>query len=147
MPCPPCLSLQIKNRLKDENVSLSLPSQRVDRFDDDVANIIGGAKKGSLTFAPEAGECPPPPPAHCGQPAAVQLLSCCCCRRPAPAGGQSHAASGSRQADRRLVTWAFLPPTGCCWLARLCMCMRDTVDAMACRHAAHAGHHQQGFDQ
>ena len=45
---------EIKNRLKDENVTLSLPSQRIDRFDDSVANILGGAGKG-LTLAPEAG--------------------------------------------------------------------------------------------
>lgn len=47
---------QIKNRLKDYNVSLSLPSQRVDRFDDDIANVVSsGRKRSSLTFAPEAG--------------------------------------------------------------------------------------------
>jgi radical SAM superfamily enzyme YgiQ (UPF0313 family) len=27
----------------------------VDRFDEDIANIIGGTRKGGLTFAPEAG--------------------------------------------------------------------------------------------
>ncbi len=51
----PAVGLEIKNRLKDENISLSLPSQRVDRFDEDIANIIGGTRKGGLTFAPEAG--------------------------------------------------------------------------------------------
>ncbi|GAB4132142.1 MAG: TIGR03960 family B12-binding radical SAM protein [Cyanobacteria bacterium J069] len=51
----PAVGLEIKNRLKDENISLSLPSQRVDRFDENIANIIGGTRKGSLTFAPEAG--------------------------------------------------------------------------------------------
>jgi radical SAM family uncharacterized protein/radical SAM-linked protein len=51
----PAVGLEIKNRLKDENISLSLPSQRVDRFDEDIANIIGGVRKGGLTFAPEAG--------------------------------------------------------------------------------------------
>eukprot|EP00899_Mesostigma_viride_P027003 jgi/Mesvir1/7488/Mv19249-RA.1 len=51
----PSVGLEIKNRLKGENISLSLPSQRVDRFDDSIANILGGRKKGSLTFAPEAG--------------------------------------------------------------------------------------------
>jgi radical SAM family uncharacterized protein/radical SAM-linked protein len=51
----PAVGLEIKNRLKDENISLSLPSQRVDRFDEDIANIIGGTRQGSLTFAPEAG--------------------------------------------------------------------------------------------
>ncbi len=52
----PAVGLEIKNRLKDKNVSLSLPSQRVDRFDENIANIIGsGTRKSSLTFAPEAG--------------------------------------------------------------------------------------------
>lgn len=37
-------------------MELSLPSQRVDRFDDDIANIVSsGEARGSLTFAPEAG--------------------------------------------------------------------------------------------
>ena len=51
----PAVGMEIKNRLKDENISLSLPSQRVDRFNDDIANIIGGTRKSGLTFAPEAG--------------------------------------------------------------------------------------------
>jgi radical SAM family uncharacterized protein/radical SAM-linked protein len=51
----PAVGLEIKNRLKGENISLSLPSQRVDRFDEDIANIIGGTRQGGLTFAPEAG--------------------------------------------------------------------------------------------
>ena len=52
----PSVGIQIKNRLKNENVSLSLPSQRVDRFDDDIANIISNSgKRSGLTFAPEAG--------------------------------------------------------------------------------------------
>ncbi|MGK7945543.1 MAG: TIGR03960 family B12-binding radical SAM protein [Microcystaceae cyanobacterium] len=51
----PAVGLEIKNRLKNENISLSLPSQRVDRFDENIANIIGGTRKSSLTFAPEAG--------------------------------------------------------------------------------------------
>mgnify|MGYP002395743233 CR=1 FL=1 len=51
----PAVGMEIKNRLKDENISLSLPSQRVDRFDDNIANIIGGTRQSSLTFAPEAG--------------------------------------------------------------------------------------------
>ncbi|MFM7614414.1 MAG: B12-binding domain-containing radical SAM protein, partial [Synechococcales cyanobacterium] len=33
----PALGMEIKNRLKDANVSLSLPSQRVDRFDENIA--------------------------------------------------------------------------------------------------------------
>lgn len=51
----PAVGMEIKNRLKNENISLSLPSQRVDRFDENIANIIGGTRQTSLTFAPEAG--------------------------------------------------------------------------------------------
>ncbi len=51
----PAVGMEIKNRLKDENISLALPSQRVDRFDENIAHIIGGTRKGGLTFAPEAG--------------------------------------------------------------------------------------------
>ncbi|OKH17850.1 TIGR03960 family B12-binding radical SAM protein [[Limnothrix rosea] IAM M-220] len=51
----PAVGIEIRNRLKDENVSLSLPSQRVDRFDENIANVVGGTRKAGLTFAPEAG--------------------------------------------------------------------------------------------
>lgn len=52
----PAVGIEIKNRLQGENVSLSLPSQRVDRFDDDIAHIISNSgKRSGLTFAPEAG--------------------------------------------------------------------------------------------
>ncbi|MBW4666211.1 MAG: TIGR03960 family B12-binding radical SAM protein [Cyanomargarita calcarea GSE-NOS-MK-12-04C] len=51
----PAVGIEIKNRLKDSNISLALPSQRVDRFDQNIANILGGARQGGLTFAPEAG--------------------------------------------------------------------------------------------
>ncbi|MEO1208116.1 MAG: TIGR03960 family B12-binding radical SAM protein [Cyanobacteria bacterium J06638_20] len=51
----PAVGMEVKNRLRGENISLSLPSQRVDRFDENIANIIGGTRQGSLTFAPEAG--------------------------------------------------------------------------------------------
>ncbi|HIK38536.1 MAG: TIGR03960 family B12-binding radical SAM protein [Geminocystis sp.] len=51
----PAVGIEIKNRLKDENISLSLPSQRVDRFDKNIARIVGGTRKTGLTFAPEAG--------------------------------------------------------------------------------------------
>ena len=51
----PAVGLEVKNRLKDENICLSLPSQRVDRFDENIANIIGGTRQSGLTFAPEAG--------------------------------------------------------------------------------------------
>ena len=51
----PAVGMEIKNRLKDENITLSLPSQRVDRFDEDISNILGGTRQSGLTFAPEAG--------------------------------------------------------------------------------------------
>ncbi|NJL01997.1 MAG: TIGR03960 family B12-binding radical SAM protein [Spirulinaceae cyanobacterium SM2_1_0] len=51
----PAVGMEVKNRLKDENIALSLPSQRVDRFDENIANIIGGTRQTGLTFAPEAG--------------------------------------------------------------------------------------------
>ncbi|MEM9275827.1 MAG: TIGR03960 family B12-binding radical SAM protein [Cyanobacteria bacterium P01_F01_bin.143] len=51
----PAVGMEIKNRLKGENISLSLPSQRVDMFDENIANIIGGTRRSGLTFAPEAG--------------------------------------------------------------------------------------------
>ncbi|PNW78808.1 hypothetical protein CHLRE_09g390801v5 [Chlamydomonas reinhardtii] len=53
----PSVGLAIKNRMQEEGVVLSLPSQRVDRFDDNIANIIGSGqgRKSGLTFAPEAG--------------------------------------------------------------------------------------------
>ncbi|MBL1179179.1 TIGR03960 family B12-binding radical SAM protein [Pantanalinema sp. GBBB05] len=51
----PAVGMEIKNRLKHENVTLSLPSQRVDRFDENIANILGGNRPTGITFAPEAG--------------------------------------------------------------------------------------------
>ncbi len=39
----------------DEKVRLSLPSMRVDSFSHNIMNQIPGLKKGSFTFAPEAG--------------------------------------------------------------------------------------------
>ncbi len=51
----PAVGVEIKNRLKDENINLSLPSQRVDRFDENIAHIVGGLRQTGLTFAPEAG--------------------------------------------------------------------------------------------
>ncbi|AFY72831.1 radical SAM-linked protein/radical SAM family uncharacterized protein [Synechococcus sp. PCC 7502] len=53
----PSVGMEIKNRLKNQHISLSLPSQRVDRFDQNIANILkseDGRQQG-LTFAPEAG--------------------------------------------------------------------------------------------
>ncbi len=51
----PAVGVELRNRLADQNATLNLPSQRVDRFDQNIAHIIGGARKGGLTFAPEAG--------------------------------------------------------------------------------------------
>ncbi|MBM5809503.1 MAG: TIGR03960 family B12-binding radical SAM protein, partial [Cyanobacteria bacterium M_surface_9_m1_291] len=51
----PAVGVELRNRLADQNVTLTLPSQRVDRFDANIAHVIGGARKGGLTFAPEAG--------------------------------------------------------------------------------------------
>jgi len=51
----PAVGVEIKNRLRNDNISLSLPSQRVDRFDENIAHVIGGTRQTSLTFAPEAG--------------------------------------------------------------------------------------------
>lgn len=51
----PAVGMEIKNRLKNENINLSLPSQRVDRFDENIANILGANRQGGITFAPEAG--------------------------------------------------------------------------------------------
>ena len=51
----PAVGVEIKNRLHDENISLALPSQRVDRFDENIAHILGGTRQAGLTFAPEAG--------------------------------------------------------------------------------------------
>jgi radical SAM-linked protein len=51
----PAVGVELRNRLQDHNVSLALPSQRIDRFDSNIAHILGGTKQGSLTFAPEAG--------------------------------------------------------------------------------------------
>ncbi len=51
----PAVGVELKNKLANHNVSLQLPSQRVDRFTDDIAHILGGSRKSGLTFAPEAG--------------------------------------------------------------------------------------------
>ena len=51
----PAVGVELRNRLADRNVTLQLPSQRVDRFDEDIAHILGGARQAGLTFAPEAG--------------------------------------------------------------------------------------------
>ena len=51
----PAVGVELRNRLANQNVTLQLPSQRVDRFDDDIAHILGGTRQAGLTFAPEAG--------------------------------------------------------------------------------------------
>ena len=51
----PAVGVELRNRLADQNVTLQLPSQRVDRFDADIAHILGGTRQAGLTFAPEAG--------------------------------------------------------------------------------------------
>lgn len=51
----PSVGLQLKNELQEHNISLSLGSQRVDRFDENIARVAGGLRKSGLTFAPEAG--------------------------------------------------------------------------------------------
>ncbi len=51
----PAVGVELRNRLAKQNISLQLPSQRIDRFDDNIAHILGGSRKAGLTFAPEAG--------------------------------------------------------------------------------------------
>ena len=51
----PAVGVELRNRLAEHNVTLTLPSQRVDRFDTDIAHILGGTRRAGLTFAPEAG--------------------------------------------------------------------------------------------
>ncbi|MGA1304603.1 MAG: TIGR03960 family B12-binding radical SAM protein [Cyanobium sp.] len=51
----PAVGVELRNRLAEHNISLTLPSQRVDRFDGHIAHILGGTRKAGLTFAPEAG--------------------------------------------------------------------------------------------
>ena len=49
------LALDLMNTCKERNVSLSLPSLRLDSFSFKVLEEIQGYKKSGLTFAPEAG--------------------------------------------------------------------------------------------
>ncbi len=51
----PAVGVELRNRLAEKNITLQLPSQRVDRFDENIAHILGGSRKAGLTFAPEAG--------------------------------------------------------------------------------------------
>ena len=49
------LALDLMGMCKERNVSLSLPSLRLDSFSFKVLEEIQGYKKSGLTFAPEAG--------------------------------------------------------------------------------------------
>lgn len=49
------LAMELIDYCKKENVSLSLPSLRIDKFAFDVLNRIQEYKKSGLTYAPEAG--------------------------------------------------------------------------------------------
>lgn len=49
------LLTDLTNWSKDENVSISLPSLRVDGFSDEILSKIKTVRKSGLTFAPEAG--------------------------------------------------------------------------------------------
>ncbi len=51
----PSVGIELRNRLAEKNISLQLPSQRIDQFDENIAHILGGNRKSGLTFAPEAG--------------------------------------------------------------------------------------------
>jgi radical SAM family uncharacterized protein/radical SAM-linked protein len=53
----PAVGVELKNRLHNQHITLSLPSQRVDRFDPHIAHMLrsGDGRQQSLTFAPEAG--------------------------------------------------------------------------------------------
>lgn len=49
------LVMEVSKALKTKNASLSLPSQRADRFTLEVAEAVQQVRKSTLTFAPEAG--------------------------------------------------------------------------------------------
>jgi len=49
------LTRSLKNELAGENISISLPSLRINAFDVDLAEEIGSVRKSGFTFAPEAG--------------------------------------------------------------------------------------------
>ncbi len=46
---------ELNKYFKDTDVSVSLPSQRADKFSTKLGKLIHGVKKGSVTIAPEAG--------------------------------------------------------------------------------------------
>jgi radical SAM family uncharacterized protein/radical SAM-linked protein len=49
------LTRALRNELADQNVSISLPSLRINAFDVELADEIGSVRKSGFTFAPEAG--------------------------------------------------------------------------------------------
>jgi radical SAM-linked protein len=49
------LITDVSEALKEKKASLSLPSQRADRFDIEIAEAVQAVRKSTLTFAPEAG--------------------------------------------------------------------------------------------
>ncbi len=46
---------RLNRSCEDKGVRISVPSQRLDAFGVDMAQLVAGQKKGGLTFAPEAG--------------------------------------------------------------------------------------------
>lgn len=53
--CLPELTLELLNRYEDKNVSISLPSLRLDSMTFDIIERLQEVRKSGLTFAPEAG--------------------------------------------------------------------------------------------
>ena len=46
---------RLNRALEGKGISISIPSQRLDSFSVDMAELVAGGKRGGLTFAPEAG--------------------------------------------------------------------------------------------
>ncbi len=46
---------RLNHAFEDQGISISVPSQRLDRFGVEMARLVAGSKKGGLTLAPEAG--------------------------------------------------------------------------------------------
>lgn len=46
---------ELSCHLNDKKISASLPSQRIDRYSEKLANLIKGVRKSTVTLAPEAG--------------------------------------------------------------------------------------------
>ena len=46
---------RLNRALEGKGISISIPSQRLDSFGVDMAELVAGGKRGGLTFAPEAG--------------------------------------------------------------------------------------------